>query len=74
MATAVFHIEIQVQNIDSDEHIEVVEGTIGQLTSMVRANLIMILGEMCLPKVTAYGESFARGRWTINVNPVEEAE
>jgi ABC-type molybdate transport system permease subunit len=74
MATAVFHIRLDVQNVESDEHIEAIENAIEQAASLLGAHAIMILGKSCLPKITACGESFVKGSWTVRLRRPDEIE
>jgi len=74
MASATFHIELRVQNVDTQEHIDAIAAALEAAASIINSHAIMILGDQCNPKIEAYGESFAKGRWEIRLRTPEEIE
>ena len=74
MASAVFHIECRVQNVETDEHIKAVGIALERAASSLSASCIMILGSSCNPKIEAYGEDFANGRYDIKLRSPDEVD
>lgn len=67
MASAVFHIELRVQNVETDDHIEAIGKAMERAASLISNDAILILGESCNPQIEAYGEDFKHGRYEIKL-------
>jgi hypothetical protein len=67
MASATFHIELRVQNVETADHVEALGKAMERAASLINNDAILILGDSCNPKIEAYGEDFKNGRYEIKL-------
>jgi hypothetical protein len=65
MSSVTFHIELRVQNVETDEHVEAIGMSLERAASLLSNDAILILGDSCTPQLEAYGESLKAGRFEI---------
>lgn len=67
MASVTFHVELRVQNVETEDHVEAIGKSMQRAASLVANDAILILGDSCTPQIEAYGESFKDGRFDIKL-------
>ena len=74
MSSVTFHIELRVQNVETQDHVEAIGKSMERAASLISNDCILILGESCTPKIEAYGESFKDGRFDIKMRSPDDVE
>jgi hypothetical protein len=67
MSSAIFHIELRVQNVETMDHVEAIGKSLQRAATMIAADAMLILGDSCTPEIEAYGEDFAQGRYPVTL-------
>jgi hypothetical protein len=72
MSSVTFHVELRVQNVETKEHVEAIGLAMERAASLIANDAVLILGEMCQPKIEVYGEDFENGRFEIKLRQPDD--